>query len=32
MQKLNSRKAADEYGITAKHVKLAGSKIALSMD
>ena len=27
IQKLNSRKAADEYGITAEHVKFAGSKI-----
>jgi hypothetical protein len=27
MQKLNSGKAADEYGITAEHVKFAGSKI-----
>ena len=27
IQKLNSGKAADEYGITAEHVKFAGSKI-----
>jgi uncharacterized protein YukE len=27
MQKLNRGKAADEYGITAEHVKFAGSKI-----
>jgi uncharacterized protein (DUF39 family) len=26
IQKLNSGKAADEYGITAEHVKFAGSK------
>ena len=27
IQKLNSRKAADEYGVTAEHVKFAGSEI-----
>ena len=27
IQKLNSGKAADEYGITAEHVKFAGSEI-----
>jgi hypothetical protein len=27
IQKLNSGKSADEYGITAEHVKFAGSKI-----
>ena len=27
IQKLNRGKAADEYGITAEHVKFAGSEI-----